>query len=132
MKSPGRNMEGLIFRVRCLRKASLTEANSGTCSGVGHSLTSSLVLAHSLVQHIHSLSYSQIGLGRLCSCFGLFFFSFMLPLSAHFSFVFVNFSFKSTHFLEKHAWYAIITVVLLIAVDSPRYLGYSPSLSCSL
>ena len=44
------------------------------------------------------LNNRRLGLGRLCLCFGLFFFSFMLPLSAHFSFVFVNFSFKSTHF----------------------------------
>ena len=60
------------------------------------------------------------------------FFSFMLPLSAYFSFIFVNISFKSTHFSLKVCRYAIITVVLLIAVDSPHYLGYSPSLSCSL
>ena len=32
MNSPGRNMDGRIFRVKCLRNASLTEAKSGTYS----------------------------------------------------------------------------------------------------
>ena len=62
----------------------------------------------------------------------LMFWPIFLFFYAHFLLFLSIFLLNPPIFLKTYAWYAKIPIVLLIAVDSLRYLGYSPCLRCSL